>query len=319
MRLLQPARQQVLQRRVHLAPGPADQGHAVRHQGALAADYERIAANRASFGDFDPFGDFDLIFGAAKLSLQDRGRARPLPRAHLRRDQHPALEPRLAPPAHGGGRRAQAQVRLMGRRQERRARRRHRRRSSAHDSRAPRPRAVQALSPQGLRRLVRAHPRRPAGRRRTRARGRLGRRVLPRALPGASLLRDRGLGGRLAGRGRPRPAVPRRRPARDRDDQRLPPPAERTRVSSARPRAPCAAAARSSWSSRGSPRGRASSMAISTRSPSNPTPRSGSSRRAAPCRAPTTRFRGSCSRAIARGSSGSFRSGRSSGSSRSCR
>jgi hypothetical protein len=32
--------------------------------------YERIAANRAYFGDFDPFGDFDLLFGAAKLNLQ---------------------------------------------------------------------------------------------------------------------------------------------------------------------------------------------------------------------------------------------------------
>jgi glycosyltransferase involved in cell wall biosynthesis len=33
-------------------------------------DYERIAANRSYFGDFDPFGDFDLIFGAAKLNLK---------------------------------------------------------------------------------------------------------------------------------------------------------------------------------------------------------------------------------------------------------
>ncbi|MFA6315887.1 MAG: glycosyltransferase [Elusimicrobiota bacterium] len=33
------------------------------------ADYERIAANRKYFGDFDPFGDFDLLFGAARLSL----------------------------------------------------------------------------------------------------------------------------------------------------------------------------------------------------------------------------------------------------------
>jgi SAM-dependent methyltransferase len=32
--------------------------------------YERIAANRAYFGDFDPFGDFDLLFGAAKLNLK---------------------------------------------------------------------------------------------------------------------------------------------------------------------------------------------------------------------------------------------------------
>jgi SAM-dependent methyltransferase len=33
-------------------------------------DYQRIAANRAYFGDFDPFGDFDLIFGAARLNLK---------------------------------------------------------------------------------------------------------------------------------------------------------------------------------------------------------------------------------------------------------
>jgi SAM-dependent methyltransferase len=34
------------------------------------AHYEKIAANRAYFGDFDPFGDFDLLFGAAKLNLR---------------------------------------------------------------------------------------------------------------------------------------------------------------------------------------------------------------------------------------------------------
>jgi hypothetical protein len=34
------------------------------------AHYERIAANRLYFGDFDPFGDFDLIFGAVKLNLK---------------------------------------------------------------------------------------------------------------------------------------------------------------------------------------------------------------------------------------------------------
>jgi len=31
-------------------------------------DYEKIAANRSYFGDFDPFGDFDLLFGAARLN-----------------------------------------------------------------------------------------------------------------------------------------------------------------------------------------------------------------------------------------------------------
>ena len=34
------------------------------------SDYELIARNRAYFGDFDPFGDFDLLFGAAKLNLR---------------------------------------------------------------------------------------------------------------------------------------------------------------------------------------------------------------------------------------------------------
>ena len=33
-------------------------------------DYERLAAGRSYFGDFDPFGDFDLIFGAARLNLK---------------------------------------------------------------------------------------------------------------------------------------------------------------------------------------------------------------------------------------------------------
>lgn len=36
----------------------------------LRRDYERVAANRAFFGDFDPFGDFDLLFGAAKQNLK---------------------------------------------------------------------------------------------------------------------------------------------------------------------------------------------------------------------------------------------------------
>lgn len=34
------------------------------------AHYDRIAAGRDYFGDFDPFGDFDLLFGAARLNLK---------------------------------------------------------------------------------------------------------------------------------------------------------------------------------------------------------------------------------------------------------
>ena len=35
-------------------------------------DYQKLDANRAFFGDFDPFGDFDLLFGADKLNLKIR-------------------------------------------------------------------------------------------------------------------------------------------------------------------------------------------------------------------------------------------------------
>lgn len=33
-------------------------------------DYDRIAKARSYFGDFDPFGDFDLLFGASRLNLK---------------------------------------------------------------------------------------------------------------------------------------------------------------------------------------------------------------------------------------------------------
>jgi hypothetical protein len=33
-------------------------------------DYELLKKGRKFFGDFDPFGDFDLIFGASKLNLK---------------------------------------------------------------------------------------------------------------------------------------------------------------------------------------------------------------------------------------------------------
>jgi hypothetical protein len=32
--------------------------------------YQRIEAGRHYFGDFDPFGDFDLLFGASRLGLR---------------------------------------------------------------------------------------------------------------------------------------------------------------------------------------------------------------------------------------------------------
>ncbi|MBO22590.1 MAG: glycosyl transferase [Rhodospirillaceae bacterium] len=41
-------------------------------KGLSRVNYEKLARNRHYFGDFDPFGDFDLIFGAAKLDLKLR-------------------------------------------------------------------------------------------------------------------------------------------------------------------------------------------------------------------------------------------------------
>ncbi|MBN42819.1 MAG: glycosyl transferase [Alphaproteobacteria bacterium] len=41
-------------------------------KGMSRVNYKKLARNRDYFGDFDPFGDFDLIFGAAKLDLKLR-------------------------------------------------------------------------------------------------------------------------------------------------------------------------------------------------------------------------------------------------------
>ncbi|MBM3841091.1 MAG: glycosyltransferase [Verrucomicrobia bacterium] len=57
------------------------------------SDYEAIARNRAYFGDFDPFGDFDLLFGAARLNLKIidlpiRYRARAYGETNIQRWRH---------------------------------------------------------------------------------------------------------------------------------------------------------------------------------------------------------------------------------------
>jgi ubiquinone/menaquinone biosynthesis C-methylase UbiE len=64
-------------------------------------DYERIAAARAYFGDFDPFGDFDLLFGASKLSLKIiempvRYRRRTYGETQIQRWRHGALLLRMS-------------------------------------------------------------------------------------------------------------------------------------------------------------------------------------------------------------------------------
>jgi SAM-dependent methyltransferase len=64
-------------------------------------DYDAVAKNRAYFGDFDPFGDFDLIFGAAKLNLRlvdlpIRYRARTYGETNIHRWRHGWLLLRMA-------------------------------------------------------------------------------------------------------------------------------------------------------------------------------------------------------------------------------
>lgn len=64
-------------------------------------DYEAIVANRKRFGDFDPFGDFDLLFGAAWLQhriadVPVRYRARTYGKSKVRVSQHGPLLGRMS-------------------------------------------------------------------------------------------------------------------------------------------------------------------------------------------------------------------------------
>ena len=69
---------------------------------ALRRDgYRKIAANRGYFGEFDPFGDFDLLFGADKLNLKIvdipiRYRGRTCGKTKIRRWKHGWLLLRMA-------------------------------------------------------------------------------------------------------------------------------------------------------------------------------------------------------------------------------
>jgi len=60
------------------------------------SQYQTLANNRSYFGDFDPFGDFDLLFGAAKLNLKMvdlpiRYRARTYGETNISRWKHGVL------------------------------------------------------------------------------------------------------------------------------------------------------------------------------------------------------------------------------------
>jgi hypothetical protein len=75
---------------------PADGAPAGRARRILPRDHQRKAAGRAVFGGLDPSGDFDLLFGAATLSLKIvempvRHLARTDGRTRIRRFDHGLL------------------------------------------------------------------------------------------------------------------------------------------------------------------------------------------------------------------------------------
>ena len=92
---------------LHLAPaGSRSRTRSAAPRCSGASDYERIAAGRTYFGDFDPFGDFDLIFGAAKLNLKIaeipvRYRERTYGETNIQRWQHGWLLLRMSALAAG--------------------------------------------------------------------------------------------------------------------------------------------------------------------------------------------------------------------------
>jgi hypothetical protein len=66
-----------------------------------ADDYRRLSARREEFGDFDPFGDFDLLFGATNLGLRIREvpvryRSRTYGSTNIQRWRHGLLLLRMA-------------------------------------------------------------------------------------------------------------------------------------------------------------------------------------------------------------------------------
>lgn len=67
----------------------------------LRRDYDRIDAGRGYFGDFDPFGDFDLLLGAARLGLKIvdlpvRYQSRVYGQTNISRWRHGSLLARMA-------------------------------------------------------------------------------------------------------------------------------------------------------------------------------------------------------------------------------
>jgi hypothetical protein len=53
-----------------VASGSADKGYTLWDESIVETGLCKSSKNRDYFGDFDPFGDFDLLFDASKLNLK---------------------------------------------------------------------------------------------------------------------------------------------------------------------------------------------------------------------------------------------------------
>jgi hypothetical protein len=67
-----------------------------RDEGGATQGLPNAGAGARLFGNFDPFGDFDLIFGRGQTEPENHRNADPLQGAHLRRNPDLAVPRRLA-------------------------------------------------------------------------------------------------------------------------------------------------------------------------------------------------------------------------------
>ena len=106
MRFLNLARQPLLRPPAERPDRPADQGHALRHQGHLARGLRASRGRPRLLRRLRSVRRLRSDLRGGQAQPPDRGDPRPLPRAHLRRAEHQPLRRRVAAPAHvraGGG------------------------------------------------------------------------------------------------------------------------------------------------------------------------------------------------------------------------
>src|SRR5712691_11299032 len=96
-----------------MAARAVDQGHAVRHEGAVGRRLPSYRRPARLLRRLRSVWRLRPAIRRRAAEPQDRRPADPLSRTHLRHDEHPALAPRLAPATDGPVRRPPHQIRLI--------------------------------------------------------------------------------------------------------------------------------------------------------------------------------------------------------------